>query len=578
VIILGGHIPTYPGIQEKNKTKAARDRALKRRLSLPLDTRAKIDAEIDAFLQRAKNKPFWLWGEKNHRTDRYCVDCLTKYTDENTTYCAYCNKEWIANKDDNIKAQIYPRRTLVYNDDLLLTDPLVDKDACDCCFTHMVGNPRKDFKFKIPGTDKYNRVTASLPIFDWQRPIFEAFQREQDNLIIKATGIGGSALKIRQTQYAVCTGYDYANTEVPIIVGPQRELSKRMVQRYKDLYPFPIIDDVNTAEINNCWLHIFSSRNIAGVRSLENPRELILDEFDYFPVNDMANVFDTIFRYPGKSGSKINAITTPARPFGYAYTMEHENPGNMNIIKLHYSIGYGTIYTFEAIEEQKLKPGWEREYCLTYGGTTGNYFDPVDIKRAIMPYDLRTYHETTIVMGIDSGWSTSWFAVVIMMWHKFKLYVMHVERHKRPYPQFMIDKIVELRQQYNVYKILIDGSDPEFIYMLKDRLRDYPPTQYAKNMSNPYDYHDVPPERYQDMKVIPTSFYKKPMQFLTQDRMLLQQDKIAIGPQFKELISGLYEVYVQDGQYQKRDKEYNDIVDAFSETCDFYLMKSRASF
>lgn len=530
---------------------------------------------IDSFLQVCNNKKFWLWGEKHHQTWKYCIQCKNKFP-ENATHCIYCNDKWEKHKDENLKNLIFPSRTLRFNDDLILND-VTNDEIVDCCFNHLIGCPSKDFRVQV-GKDEFTRQREILPIFDWQKKLYDEFKKEQDNCIIKATGIGGSEFKLRVTASDICCGHEYDNTQVPIIVGPKQGLAQIMLKRFKDLFPFPIYNNRQTCELNNTWLHIFASRNIDSIRSLKNVRELILDEFDFFPIHDMRNVFETISRYLGKSGAKINALSTVKNPYGYCYTLEHE-PSQFHILKLHYSIGMGTIFSLEQIEEAKTHFGFEREYGLIYGGTTGNYFDPADVKACEDEYDLRLVKEATTIIGIDSGWSSSWFAVIVASYFAGKIYIMHVERHKSPDPDFMIDRIAELKRDWNAYKIISDGADPQFIYRMKKRFLDYPPVgNYEKKMNfdNPFDYHAVPKELYLEMKVIPTTFTRNVMTFLHQDKMLLRNKNriLRIHKNFIELFSALYEVYVEEGRYKKEGAEHNDFVDSLSEIIDFFTVKN----
>jgi hypothetical protein len=528
------------------------------------------DVRLDDFYQICKNKPFWKWGAKHHLTWKYCSKCNRKYP-ENGRYCKDCNKKWEQNKEENLENNIFPELTLRFNDDLILNP----EEPQDCCFTHIIGCPVKDFKIPIPGTEQFYRERTTLPIFDWQKKLFEAFEAEEDNLIIKAGGIGGSALKLRQTAYRICSHNDYNKTQVPIIVGPEKGLAQVMLKRFKDLFPFQIYDNKNTCQLNNCWLHVFASRNIAGIRSLENPRELFFDEFDFFPLGDMSNVLDTMNRYMGKSGAKVNAMSTPNKPYGYCHSLE-EDPMDFTIIKIPYGVALGTVLSYVQIEIAKKKHGFDREYNLVYGGTTGNYFDEVDIKSCISEYSLSPIKEATTVMGIDSGWSSSFFAIVILSYVRGNIYVMHVERHKNPHPQFMLDRVAELKREYYVYKILTDGADPQWIYQLKDRFKDVPPLKYNKNIENIYDYHSVPQGEYIDMKVIPTSFTKKVMQYLNQDKSLLKNPNriLKIHKKFGDMVNALYEVYVEQGAYKKENSTLNDIVDAFSEGIEFFTTKN----
>lgn len=545
-------------------------------------------SDVDAFLQRCKNKPFWLWGQKRHETWKYCVECKQRF-EESATHCPYCvNEKWEKKKDYYLKHFVFPKRTLRWNDDLILND-IRRNEPLDCCFNHIVGLPQKEFQFPIAGKHwdspaditKFTTEKHILPIFNWQRKLFDYFEAGQDNCIIKATGIGGSEFKLRHTGSKISSTYDYDGTQVMLIVGPQAGLANVMLKRFKDIFPFVIKNDKETCELANCWLHVFASRNIDSIRSLKNPKEEILEEFDYFPLNQMQDVFDTVSRYFAKSGLRINAISTVKRPFGYCYTIEHD-PSDFHVLKLYYTAGLGTVFTLEGIRIQMEKFGFEREYNLVYSGGTGNWFNPDDIKACEAVYNLTPIKEATNIMAIDSGWATSFFAIIIATYLYGKIWILHCERHKNPDPDFMLNRVAELRRDFYIFKIVEDGADPQFIYRLKKRFLDYPPIIQGKqpNINNPFDYHHVPSDRYIDMKVIPTTFSRNVMPFLNADKTMLrnQSRPLKIHKQFKELFAALFEVYVEHGRYKKENGEFNDYTDCISEIIDFFTTKTELKF
>jgi hypothetical protein len=88
---------------------------------------------------------------------------------------------------------------------------------------------------------------------------------------------------------------------------------------------------------------------------------------------------------------------------------------------LDYTYGLGKIYTQEEIEKAKASPSFE---VLKYLGGIGNVFSPADIDAAIAnEYDIIEYlldddiaaNPPLIqgVMGVDPGWGTSSFGIVI---------------------------------------------------------------------------------------------------------------------------------------------------------------------
>jgi len=90
---------------------------------------------------------------------------------------------------------------------------------------------------------------------------------------------------------------------------------------------------------------------------------------------------------------------------------------------LDYTYGIGKIYTAEEIEKAKASPSFEREYNLKYLGKIGNVFHTKDIEAAIEkgrkynPDDFNlSYSFTRKSMGIDPGYGSSAFGIVVTQW------------------------------------------------------------------------------------------------------------------------------------------------------------------
>ena len=503
----------------------------------------------DTFLQQAHNKPFWLWGQKHHETWRYCPQCGEKYsenpkdeiiqplghhflTNEYATFCKYCTDE-----------NGHPVK-LLWNDQLKL-------DKGECCFNHLIGLPvkvRRNYETK-------QRYPDVMPIFDWQKYILDSFNSIDDWTYIKATGLGMTELKLRHSGWKASTDYNMSKSQIPIVVGQREELALLLIERFKDLFPFYIDTDKKTAIINDCWFHTFPSNNIGGIRSLKNPTETIVDELDFFPQVDKRNILPTLFRYIAKSGQVLRCISTPSEPNGICFQLEKE-PGRFKIMKLHYKVGLHSIFTPREIQEQQLAPGFLQEYCLEYLGGIGNFFDAKSVDACTFEdYDPTIpVKEAITIMGVDTGYTTgSQFAIVIYSWFKYKLHCMYAYQEDSPKGNEMVKLIQSLRHLYYVDKILIDGSDPDFIYDLKDALKEYP-----------INYHKVDEERYRWMIAEPVSFTGLEYEFLVHDRSMINNSGVKFHTSQMNVTSGFKSAYVEIDQY-KKDKSANaDLVDASS--------------
>jgi hypothetical protein len=107
--------------------------------------------------------------------------------------------------------------------------------------------------------------------------------------------------------------------------------------------------------------------------------------------------------------------------------------------------------------------------------------------------------------------------------------------------------------KYMVDKICVDGSDPSFIYTLKERLREWP-----------IDYHSVPKEQYVNMIVEPVPFTKQQYEFLIHDKEILENNALKIHPKLQDLLVGLKSAYMEGTIFVKEKSPNNDLLDALS--------------
>lgn len=512
--------------------------------------------EIDDFLQLCRNKPFWRWGEKGHDTTRICPNCNAEY-DETVSQCK-CTLLGYFKDYRNEDFPIYVGT--VWKDENLLKPN-------HCCWNHIVGLPQKRRK----NFDTNDIWWETCPIFNWQKDyFFDPFESADDLLYIKAGGIAATETKLRHIAWRVSEGYKYCASDIPVIVGPKLDLALKIIGRYKELFPFYIDTARNMAVVNDCTLGTFASDHIESIRSLKQPIEIIIDEFDFFRTGELPNVLHTIFRYIGKAGAVVRAISTPNEPGGFCETLENDavlddkgklRTGKFLLLKMHYSIALGTIYTIREIEEAKKAEGFDREYGLQYLGGAGNFFDRFLVDACVCRHDLYDpdvpFREALTVMAQDTGWSVNgnrnYFAIVIGSWVNFKVYVMYARKWKNPDVQEMLKISKDLRMKYFVDKTVIDGSDPEYIYMLKKELREFP-----------WDYHQVDKENYKFMMVEPLPFTKEQYNFLEHDKKMIEDKAIVIHPSQQDVVIAFKSAYVEDRKFIKEKSANNDVLDATS--------------
>jgi hypothetical protein len=162
---------------------------------------------------------------------------------------------------------------------------------------------------------------------------------------------------------------------------------------------------------------------------------------------DVRHVSEKIHR---KLNPYIVMISTPNAPDGLFEKIEKE-PEKTCIykrLKLDYTYGLDKIYTKEEIEKAKQSPSFEREYNLKYLGLIGNVFHTADIDRAIekgrqyYPDIINCYMQKSI--GLDPGFGSSAFGVVITEWVDNQIQILHAEEYERPELNDMINTTIRL--------------------------------------------------------------------------------------------------------------------------------------
>ena len=131
-------------------------------------------------------------------------------------------------------------------------------------------------------------------------------------------------------------------------------------------------------------------------------------------------------------------VSTPNAPDGLFERIEKEPEETClyKRLKLDYTYGIGKIYSKEDIEKAKNSPSFEREYNLKYLGRIGNVFNTREIELAIENgenYDPNRYNEMAPKsMGIDPGFGSSAFGIVVTQWQDQQIQIVHARNMKDP--------------------------------------------------------------------------------------------------------------------------------------------------
>jgi hypothetical protein len=231
--------------------------------------------------------------------------------------------------------------------------------------------------------------------------------------------------------------------------------------------------------------------------------------------------------------------------------------------------GLGKIYSDSEIQKVRESPQFEREYNLAYIGQQGNVFSHESIEHAIgLGLEVDKTHsinripqDTFKSMGIDPGFGSSKFAIVVTQLVDDKIQVIYADEFERPDLADMLEKILKIYENYVVSKIYIDSSNPEIITAIKQGLNER--TDYEKHISNLKTRHP----RYLNlatwMNVIPVSFGSDGRKMLAHTKHHLDARWVAIHPKFYKLIIALRTAVATDGLSDKSAISHNDALDAF---------------
>jgi hypothetical protein len=480
----------------------------------------------------------------------------------------------------------------------------------DCCFNHIIGLPRKDGKRK--------------PLFNYEQMLFRALivpgylnnypsprvkernpygptylsLRNQTNIspdnalypfkvkhlwILKATGLGVTEFMLRFMAWLCFYNDDYRNSQMVIVTGPNQELAIKLIKRMKDLFTQKLGRTFDTKEtvfeLNGCSIEAYPSNHIDAFRSLTNPKFILIDEGDFMPKFQQDEVRAVAERYIAKSDPYIVLVSTPNAPGGLFQRIQQE-PFETCLYKkilLDYSYGLGKIYSKSEIEKARVSPSFPREYELQYLGLIGNVFSQLSIENATkIQYNPSMINPNAKKsFGIDAGFGSSNFAIVVTQFVDNKIQVIFAEEYERPNFQAMINRIWEIKQKCGyISNIYVDAANPEVWESLKREFEERYDIQYIKDTIAECKKLNTHIE--DRMIVVPVPFSVEGAKMLQHAKYLMEETEedgsslIAIDKRFDKLITGLRTAVANEYKLDKEVTSYDDIVDAFRLSLVFY--------
>jgi hypothetical protein len=313
------------------------------------------------------------------------------------------------------------------------------------------------------------------------------------------------------------------------------------------------------------------------MRSLDKVSFIFIDEADFFPPHEQQNARIISERYIAKSDPYIVMVSTPNRPDGLFSKIEKESFDTCiyKKILLDYSWGVDKIYSKEDIDTAKISPSFPQEYELQYLGKEGNVFSSQAIENAQkIEYNPDEIIPARVSIGIDPSFGSSSFGIVVTRFVNEKIQVVIAEEHSHPSFSSMIDRIWEIKKQYGFTAIYCDAANPSIWQDLKREFGERYDSKYVFSTIAEYDKKGW--DINSIMRIIPVPFSVNHAKMLQHTKSLLEDphNLIAIHPRFDKLITSLRTAVAEEYKLKKEDTSYNDILDAFRLSLQFYKRRN----
>ncbi len=362
-------------------------------------------------------------------------------------------------------------------------------------------------------------------------------------------------------------------SQMCIVTGPRIELAITLIDRMKGLFlshndNLIKFDSKETViELNGVHIEAYPSHHLNAMRGLKNVSFIYLDEADFFPPGQQQDARDVSERYIAKSNPWIVMVSTPNAPEGLFEKIQREDEKTClyHRIYLDYTWGMGKIYTEEEIAQARASPSFEREYNLKFLGGLGNLIHWRDIDACTVEYDIPDNFTNLgpVYIGIDPGFSSSQFGIVVLAWINDALNVVHTDLFDKPLYTDALQLIRQLIQKYSPCKVYIDGSANAFIKELK------------YNYSEFVNYENLDPELVHSWQktackeplIVPVNFNLYHREMAKHTVKVIAHRRVRIDPRFYKLITTLKSAEVKDDLYSL-DKTpgksaFNDLFDGF---------------
>jgi len=432
------------------------------------------------------------------------------------------------------------------------------KGIHDCCFNHMIGLPLKN--------------DEEHPLYDYEKEIFDGLEGKNHLWVKKSRGIGVTELILRYLTWRIVRSHELDSKNIFIVSGTKEEFANKLKERLENLFDraYPLLrleSKFTELIINKTWIKVFPSRNVKTMRGYTDVSYIFIDESDFFEMIEQNELEFVIKSYEEKSKGKIIMVSTPNRPDGLFYKIEHENKFGKSYftkILLDYRRGLGKIYDNDFIERERNEPYFEREYNLKYLGKIGNVFSPSLIQICT---DLGELYNGTIntyayhPVGVDYGYSDSKTVICIGEWDKEnkRLWIVKMDDFgdTPPTPEQVANRMFDYYQEYgpNTH-FYVDGSNAGSVNQAKIKFSEF--TGWRKqDLFNKTDrIHPIHFGVDQEHKKLLFNMYD-----------LCTKGMLAINEQYDKLITSMRTAQMIDWDLDKNETVLNDYLDACRLMC-----------
>jgi hypothetical protein len=418
--------------------------------------------------------------------------------------------------------------------------------------------------------------------------------------IKKSRGLGVTTFMLYWIAHQCLTQYNPGD-RVCTVVGPRIDLAVDWILRFKSLFRenFPAVyselikQQSTVAILNGVRVEAFPSHHVDTMRGLDKVKCIMSDESDYYPTFQQKEVRAVLEGYIGKPNSDPHIIicSTPRNPNGLLQEIELEQ--DSLYYKMFLTFEYGLegplpIYSKEQIEKAKKSPDFPREYEGKYIGLAGNVVSQIALYRCIelgkrmnetAPLDNWNI-DTSYVMSIDIGWSSSATAIILSRFVNNKVQIVYSrEFERRTIFSDVLNEIWRLKTKCGtkLKNIVIDGSASELYTTLCHEFNQSPSLKYLQDKQKMAKDYNTYLGNY--CFIVPVAFgsttqggrtmltHAQRMVEETEEDPLNNNDNeksalVAIHPSFTDLIDACRSAYAVEDKLDKERTIHNDSFDS----------------